>query len=152
MSSKKEDEYRNIADKGFGYSQILPVILTLWQISSRKQSKQDFKYSCIAAYEQPELHLHPKMQAELMDAIIATVKASKNKGIDVKFLVETHSPIMINRLGLHVALDPEFSSDMTSVLLFDEDDAESPKRAEYDDKGRLVNWPIGFFEPDLYVY
>lgn len=152
LSSINEDmgiEYRNITDKGFGYSQILPIILTLWQISSKQATKREKKYTCFAAYEQPELHLHPKMQAELMDAIIATTKAARERGVDVKFLIETHSPVMINRLGLRIAIDPDLKANMTSVLLFDENDANSPKVASFTEDGRLTNWPYGFFEPDL---
>lgn len=143
-------EWRNITDLGFGYSQILPVILTLWQIISQKKSTRDRNVTCFAAYEQPELHLHPKMQAELMDAIVATVKIGKQKGIDVKVIIETHSQVMINRLGLRIALDSDFSEEMASVLLFDEDNETcNPRRASYTKDGHLTNWPIGFFEPDL---
>ena len=71
------------------------------------------------------------------------------KNIDVKFIIETHSPVMINRLGLRVGLDDEMSSNMTSVLLFDENKENSPNISEFNSQGRLINWPIGFFEPNL---
>lgn len=145
----KEEDYRNMTDKGFGYSQILPIILTLWQIFSNSPNKNTLKRTTFAVYEQPELHLHPKMQAELMDAIISTTKAAMRKNVDVKFIIETHSSVMINRLGLRVALDNEMLSNMTSVLLFDENNENSPNISEFNANGRLTNWPIGFFEPDL---
>lgn len=144
----KEEDYRNMTDKGFGYSQILPIILTLWQIFSSKSSKGSSENTVYAVYEQPELHLHPKMQAELMDAIIATAKAAIEKGIDVKFIIETHSPVMINRLGLRIAEDNNFR-DKASVLLFDEMADKNPSVSYYDNAGYLVNWPLGFFEPEL---
>ena len=85
-----------------------------------------------------------------MDAIVATVKYAKQKGIDVKVIIETHSQVMINRLGLRIALDPDFSEEMASVLLFDENnEACNPRHASYTKDGHLTNWPIGFFEPDL---
>lgn len=145
----KEEDYRNMTDKGFGYSQILPIILTLWQIFSSSPNKNISKGTIFAVYEQPELHLHPRMQAVLMDAIISTVKVAIRKNIDVKFIIETHSPVMINRLGLRVGLDDEMSSNMTSVLLFDENKENSPNISEFNSQGRLINWPIGFFEPNL---
>lgn len=149
-SEAESREWRNITDLGFGYSQILPVILTLWQIISQKKSTRERVGTCLAAYEQPELHLHPKMQAELMDAIVATVKFAKQKGIDVKIIIETHSQVMINRLGLRIALDSDFSEEMASVLLFDENNETcNPRHASYTKDGHLTNWPIGFFEPDL---
>ena len=49
------------------------------------------------AIEQPELHLHPALQAKLID--VFSQLASKENGGKIKFVLETHSEAMINRLG-----------------------------------------------------
>lgn len=141
----------NIADKGFGYSQILPVILTLWQIFSKaeEQRRENSSRSILVAIEQPELHLHPKLQAKLMDAFVAVINAAKTKNIDLKFLIETHSQTIINRLGLKIARRQYQNTD-AAILLFHAIEAEkhSPQIATYDNEGILSNWPIGFFDAE----
>jgi predicted ATPase len=77
----------NYRDVGCGTSQILPIIV---------QSLMD-KNESLVILEQPEAHLHPKAQAELADFFIKT--ASENK----RFLIETHSDYLIERLRYYVA-------------------------------------------------
>lgn len=149
LAIKESDkEAYNIADKGYGYSQILPVILALWQIYFTYASSSSFKGKTIfIAIEQPELHLHPKLQAKLMDAFIAVVSTARAKGVDIKLIIETHSPTMINRLGVKIARR-QYPNDGASILLFHALDEEkpSPQVAMYDNEGILSNWPAGFFE------
>lgn len=140
----------NIADKGFGYSQILPVILTLWQIFSKAEEKgRGESGSILVAIEQPELHLHPKLQAKLMDAFVAVINASRAKGLDIKLIIETHSPTLINRLGIKIARRL-YSHEDATILLFHamNEDKQSPQIAAYDNEGILSNWPAGFFETE----
>lgn len=143
-------DYCNITDKGFGYSQVLPIILSLWQILTgmwKKGLSRGIRTK-IVAFEQPELHLHPKLQAMVMDAIIAVVREASEMNYDLKFLIETHSPVMVNRLGLRIAEDNKLREKAT-VLLFDEGNAANPAVASFDNGGYLLNWPFGFFEPDV---
>lgn len=72
----------NIADIGFGVSQILPII-TQGIIMQKNQ---------ILLIEQPEIHLHPKMQMDMADFLIQLAKTDRN------VIVETHSDHIINRL------------------------------------------------------
>lgn len=142
-----EEKSSNIIDKGYGYSQILPVIITLWQIYNDPKSKGSYNSSRIIAIEQPELHLHPKLQMNLIDTIISVIKEAINNGMDIKFLIETHSQTIVNRLGSLIA-DQQYSADDVSILLFHEDNVcNNPQVANYLSNGHLSNWPIGFFNP-----
>ncbi len=151
LTIKESDEVAyNIADKGYGYSQILPVILALWQIYSTHTSSTSVKGKTIfIAIEQPELHLHPRLQAKLMDAFISVVNEARTVGLDIKLIIETHSPTMINRLGIKIARR-QYPHDEASILLFHavDEDKPSPKVAMYDNEGILSNWPAGFFETE----
>lgn len=143
-------DYCNITDKGFGHSQVLPIILSLWQVlkSMEKGSSNQGIRSKIIAFEQPELHLHPKLQAMIMDVIIAISNSARENNFDLKFIIETHSSVMINRLGLRIAGDNSLR-DKAAVLVFNEMSQENPSISTYDNAGHLLNWPLGFFEPDL---
>ncbi len=72
----------NIADIGFGVSQILPII-TQGIIMQKQQT---------LLIEQPEIHLHPQMQMDMADFLIQMAKTDRN------VIVETHSDHIINRL------------------------------------------------------
>lgn len=73
----------NLKDIGFGFSQVLPVIVQ----SLLSEEK-------ILLIEQPELHLHPALQAELGDLFINSALSDQKN----KFLIETHSEHLILRL------------------------------------------------------
>lgn len=79
----------NILDVGFGISQLFPILVN--NITS--------PYKTTTLLEQPEVHLHPKMQMNVADMLIATSKAHKN------VIVETHSDHIINRIVKRIMQD-----------------------------------------------
>ena len=72
----------SLADVGYGIGQVLPVILTSM-----------LQKNTIITIEQPELHLHPKLQANLADLFIRSAEKNNNT-----FILETHSEHIILRL------------------------------------------------------
>ena len=72
----------NITDIGFGVSQILPI-LTQGLYMSKDET---------LLIEQPEIHLHPKMELAMADFLIELAKSERN------LIVETHSDHIINRI------------------------------------------------------
>ena len=76
-----------LTDVGFGISQVLPILVQAFLSPSNS----------ITIIEQPEIHLHPKMQAWLTDALIHI--AMNNDKI---FIMETHSDALVRRLRLRI--------------------------------------------------
>ena len=72
----------NIADVGFGISQTLPVIV--------HGLSMDYEQTLIL--EQPEIHLHPRMQMRMSDFLLTLSQTNHC------VVVETHSDHIINRL------------------------------------------------------
>lgn len=70
-------------DVGIGVSQVLPVLVTAF--ASKKE---------VLAIEQPEIHLHPALQAELGDVFIASALGEQRN----TFILETHSEHLILRI------------------------------------------------------
>lgn len=161
MKDSDSGDLYNIADMGFGYSQILPVLATIWQsetrevearpVSPRMRSMGDGdeiipKFIVI---EQPELHLHPRMQGRLADLFCAVASGQKDLKTSTNLICETHSETIVNRVGKLVSQGKIAKKDV-QVLVFDKEsdiDGTIVSVAEYDDDGVLSNWPYGFFLP-----
>jgi hypothetical protein len=104
--------------------------------------------STTIAIEQPELHLHPAHQAMLADAFIGGAE-KKGESDDVRFIIETHSEALINRVGELVA-EGRIKKDDVQILIFQADDesrVSSVEVATFSPDGGLLNWPYGFFYP-----
>ncbi|MFZ1641233.1 MAG: AAA family ATPase, partial [Candidatus Contendobacter sp.] len=131
-------------DVGTGISQVLPVLVLAYGSEGK-----------LIAMEQPEIHLHPALQAELGDVFIeAALGERKNT-----FILETHSEHLILRLMrrmretyLHksTGLPPITHADV-SVLYVEPDGPRSIVREmPLNELGELVkSWPGGFFEEGL---
>lgn len=70
-------------DVGIGISQVLPVLVAAYSSNDK-----------LIAIEQPEIHLHPKLQAELGDLFIESALGQRRN----TFLLETHSEHLILRI------------------------------------------------------
>ncbi len=154
----------NLADMGFGYSQMLPFLLQIWNTTEYESVKLRKTYmytpkvntaiprSYIIAIEQPELHLHPALQSRLADLFVEMAKISKERGVPVRFVLETHSPVIIERIGAHVEAGT-IPSQAVQVILFERasDEAQTNtanvKCVEFDEHGVLQDWPFGFLAP-----
>lgn len=154
FSKDKKNEKLNLADVGFGFSQILPIIYTLWSNTENTNSSisrnmyTNTKIQSHILIEQPELHLHPAMQAKLVDAFLKCINLLHKRNKDFSIIIETHSEIIVNRIGKMI-YEGSFNKDLCNVLIFGGDiNNSSIKAIEYDKEGILKEWPLGFFQPD----
>lgn len=150
----KEDgkEYRNLVDLGFGYTELLPILAMIWKDTELEPMPTMSKNGPphIFAIEQPELHLHPRFQAKFAHLLARVITHKIEKGQDVRFVIETHSDVIINKIGQLIA-EGEFNSENTSVVLFNAQHEGLDKYVEntsYSSDGYIKNWPYGFFEED----
>ena len=124
-----------IADVGFGISCILPVIVE--GVASQENT--------ILCVEQPELHLHPKLQASVADLMIDAI-ANEN-GKQKQWIVETHSELLILRLQRRIR-EGKVSPDDISVLYVNPGkNGSTIEVLRIDEDGDFVDeWPHGFFD------
>jgi len=134
----------SLTDVGYGVGQILPIVLEC-VLSKNK----------LLTIEQPELHLHPKLQANLTDLIIWSSRNNKNK-----FILETHSEHMILRLKRRLRENFEkegqgdlevetLTNDVTiNVITTNKNERKSQnKLLKITPSGNFNgDWPEGFFE------
>jgi predicted ATP-dependent endonuclease of OLD family len=154
LINEKTNERFNLADNGFGFSQILPILILLWSIAILKKNNRKNSYNRSSpndvyyfTIEQPELHLHPYLQAKLADVFISAVNTAKESGIKLKLIIETHSETIINRIGQRISESELENSDVTIALFQNKpnDSGINVVQAEFNDDGFLENWPVGFF-------
>jgi len=136
-------------DVGIGVSQLLPVVAAA---VLRRRTKAAGMLVCI---EQPELHVHPRVQVELADLFVT--EATALGGRAKQFLIETHSEHLILRLlrrirettDKELADDaPAFREDKLSVLYVEASpDGVRVRRLRVDERGEFKDpWPKGFFD------
>lgn len=123
----------NLTDLGSGIAQVLPIITQAF--------KSEYKMILI---EEPEIHLHPKAQAELGEMFAESALTRNNT-----FIIETHSENLMLRLG-NLIRNKKLSKDDVSIIYIDKDEKGSyciPLR--FDEEGDIENIkdvPDGFFE------
>lgn len=131
-------------DVGIGISQVLPVLVMAYGSKGK-----------LLAMEQPEIHLHPALQAELGDVFIEAALGDRKNTL----ILETHSEHLILRimrrmrethLGKATNLPPLTPKDV-AVLYVEPDGKRSIVREmPLNELGELVkSWPGGFFEEGL---
>ncbi len=120
---------------GYGISQLLPIIVQ--SLLTR---------TGLILVEQPEVHLHPRLQSAVGDLFLDTVTSGR-----AQVIVETHSEHLVLRVLRRVregAFDP---ADL-AILYVDLDEAGAAfvRRLEVDEYGDLLEgWPGGFFDERL---
>ena len=141
----------NLTDVGFGFSQVLPVIAQLWSMQRNTIRRRDgIANQLTFAIEQPELHLHPALQARLADVLARAIASAYRENIGLTVVVETHSEAIVNRIG-HLIASGRVEPGQAAVVLFEPAAGSTSSRvrtATFNSHGKLENWPFGFFEPD----
>jgi len=119
-----------ITDVGFGVSQILPVIVLCYYVPE----------GSTILLEQPEIHLHPSVQAGLADVFIDAVKKRK-----VQIIFESHSEHLLRRLQRRIA-EEELDAKSASLYFCQMTDGCSELvPLEVNIFGSIKNWPKEFF-------
>ncbi|MBF8645317.1 AAA family ATPase [Pseudomonas pudica] len=136
------DDLNNIevafSEVGVGISQLFPLVVAAVQAGRG-----------ITACEQPELHVHPRIQVGIGDLL---TQANRN----TTFLIETHSEHLILRIlrriretserELPAGLQPVSPADVSIVYMEPCEMGVRTRRIEIDHTGEFTSrWPSGFF-------
>ncbi|HLP60713.1 MAG TPA: DUF3696 domain-containing protein [Candidatus Deferrimicrobium sp.] len=120
----------SLGDVGFGISQFLPIMVADLQLGEQST----------LFVAQPEIHLHPSVQAEFGNYMVDQIKSAKKN-----YLIETHSEYLLNRVRLAI-VKGEISKDDVKVYYFQNDgDDVHTHRLEFTTDGRILNAPKDFF-------
>ncbi len=126
---RKEPVSVALPDVGFGVSQLLPFV-----VQSLVPEKQ------IISIEQPEVHVHPKLQADIGDLLAEAIKNEK------QFIIETHSEHLILRLQRLVRKQQLKPEDVSVIYVSRRPEGAKAERLHLDEDGDFIDeWPNGFF-------
>lgn len=120
---------RNLLDVGYGVSQILPILVDCLLAKS----------GTVMLLQQPEVHLHPRAQAELGTFLAQAVETN-----DLQFMVETHSDYLVDRIVMAVR-DGVLKASDVMLLFFERSGAEATvSPIHVNEAGQLTDAPPGY--------
>lgn len=129
-----------ITDVGFGVSQVLPALVQAFYCPPNSTIWM----------EQPEIHLHPQVQAELADVFISATQARENgKERHVQLIVESHSEHFLNRLQLRVAEGVVAPEDVAVYFCRRAGATTELEPLRLNMFGEIENWPENFFGDEM---
>jgi len=121
----------SLPDVGFGVSQVVPLVLEALRASPGET----------LLIEQPEIHLHPKIQSLLADFFLSRAESG------IRFIIESHSEYMIKRLCRRLAEGSTDQKGKISIYFVTKSGHESAaSEIEFTPHGEILNWPVGFFD------
>ena len=123
----------NIADTGFGVSQIVPIIVEICVL----------KRNDTLILEQPEIHLHPVGQMMMADLLLEAAAQGR------RFIIETHSEHLLLRIQRRIA-ERKISADLVVVHYFEPTkDGIKIHELKILENGQFENLPSGFMDERL---
>ncbi|MDD2927135.1 DUF3696 domain-containing protein [Rhodoferax sp.] len=129
-----------ITDVGFGVSQVLPALVQAFYCPPNST----------VWMEQPEIHLHPQVQAELADVFISAIKARENgKERNVQLIVESHSEHFLNRLQRRIAEGELTPHDVAIYFCRRSGSSTELEPLRLNIFGEIENWPENFFGDEM---
>jgi len=128
-------ELSDLTNVGVGVSQIIPIV-TMCLLAEKGST---------LIIEQPELHLHPKMQTKLTDFFVAISQSGK------QCIIETHSEHIINALRYRVAKtaspkDEKLANDVQIYFVEKDKKGTLFKSITMDKYAYISEWPEDFFD------
>jgi energy-coupling factor transporter ATP-binding protein EcfA2 len=132
----KKNDLVSVADVGDGVAQVLPILVALAAATEHNT----------LVIQQPELHLHPRAQAQLAEIICDVIKEKR-----CTVLIETHSDVFLRRLRSVIA-EAELPANDAVFHWFKRDEksgATTVTTVIPDEQGRSGEWPVDFADVQL---
>lgn len=132
VRAPKLDRDLDLTTVGVGASQVLPILVMALMAQA----------NTLLVFEQPEIHLHPRVQSILGDFFLSMGQVGKF------CLVETHSEYLVNQLRNRIvkAKGDEILKIVKMYFVIREGNASVFQQVQLDEYGAIANWPSGFFD------
>lgn len=140
VRTSKTSPQVKLTDVGFGVSQVLPALVQAFYAQP----------DSTVWMEQPEIHLHPAVQATLADAFIsATQSYEGGNPRNVQLIVESHSEAFLLRLQRRIAEEVISPNDVAVYFVRPSASGVALEELKLDIFGNIENWPDNFFGDEM---
>lgn len=90
----------SILKQGDGYQNFLDLLINLSKLIKIKNSNDVDRCNFIVMIEEPETHLHPHMQRNLIKSLKEFKELFEKRNIFIQFFISTHSPYVVSNLNI----------------------------------------------------
>ena len=125
----------NFIDVGYGVSQILPILVQVLNPNINRRSQRT-KLSNFTLLQQPEVHLHPRAQAEFSSLVVELARQGNQS-----FIIETHSDNMIDRARIEIRKGNIKPEDVSLIYFEPIRNIVKVHNIGFDKMGNLLNVP-----------
>lgn len=129
----------NIVDVGYGVSQILPILVHILNPEIPGRTPHIYRETPCFLLQQPEIHLHPRAQAELSSLLVQLASTSNRS-----FIIETHSDYMIDRARIDIRKGHIRPEDVSLIYFEPKGNIVKVHNIGFDEMGNLVNVPAHY--------
>ena len=119
----------NMIDVGYGVNQVLPILVRL--LADPRTT--------IFLMQQPEVHLHPKGQAELSSLLVNLINQRKHN-----FVIETHSDYMVDRARIEIMKKRIAPGDISLIYLKPAGNHVTVHNITFDEQANLIDEPASY--------
>lgn len=134
VKPQKNGQLCSLVDVGFGISQFLPILVADLQLGN----------DSTLFLSEPEIHLHPSVQASFADYIIKQINTT-NKS----YIIETHSEYFLNRLRLGIVKKKLQENDIKTYFFRNSGEAVESFPIQFTVDGEIKDAPEDFFRTYL---
>lgn len=121
----------NMTDVGYGVNQLLPILVRLFMTPEKTTFLM----------QQPEVHLHPKGQAELSSLMVDLIKHRTHN-----FIIETHSDYMVDRARIEIMKKRISPEDVSLIYLEPTGNHVKVHNITFDEHANLLSAPVSYRE------
>ena len=129
----------SFSDVGYGVSQLFPILVNVLaesQVRSRSDANEMPIYHLM---QQPEVHLHPRAQAEFSSLLVRLASLGKQT-----FLVETHSDYLVDRARIEIRRGNISPEDVSLIYLEPTRNTVKVHNISFDEMGNMIGVPPKF--------
>lgn len=131
VKANKNGTWSSLTDVGFGISQFLPIIVADLQLGK----------GSTLFIAQPEIHLHPKVQAQFGDYLVKRIKED-----DKKYIIETHSEYLLNRIRLGIVKNSLEEKNVKTYFIENQGQKTKKHSLQLLKNGQIKDAPQSFFD------
>lgn len=129
----------NIVDVGYGIGQILPILVNVLDYEDPQDQTKVEETPKSFLLQQPEVHLHPRAQAELT-SLLAHLASLGNRS----FIIETNSDYMVDRARIEIMRGNIDKDDVSLIYLEHKKNVVKVHNISFDEMGNLIGVPPHF--------